>query len=121
MMYRCNRPDYPPPTELYPGIFWTIPGYNLEYTLGYSLGVPRLYPGVYSGSSQSIPHKPRLYPMRFRVGYSLGDRGILWEIIYDYNQLPDYKFIIEKISGTIIMKKRTNKLFGAAKTFAVHN
>ena len=26
---RCNRPDYPP-TEVYPGIFWTIPGYNLE-------------------------------------------------------------------------------------------
>ena len=34
----------PPPTELYPGIFWTIPGYNLEYTLGYILGALRVYP-----------------------------------------------------------------------------
>ena len=34
---RCNRPDYPPPpTELYPGIFCTIPGY-IE-------GAPRVYP-----------------------------------------------------------------------------
>ena len=39
---QCDRSDYPP-TALFPGIFWTIPGYNIEYTLGYSLGAPRLY------------------------------------------------------------------------------
>ena len=69
---RCNRPDYPP-TEVYPGIFWTMPGYNLEYTMGYSLGAPGLYPRVYSGSHQSILHMLRLYPISFRVGYCLGD------------------------------------------------
>ena len=70
---RCNRPDQPP-TDVYQSIFWTIPGYNLEYTLRYSLGAPRLYtPGYILGAS--------------RVGYSLGYRGILWEKIYDYNQL----------------------------------
>ena len=84
----------PPPTELYPGIFWVMPGYKLEYTLWCSLGAPRLYPRVYSGSSQSILHKPRLYPIKFRVGYSLGDRGILCEIVYmvtiNYQKLKIY-------------------------------
>ena len=54
----------PPPIELYPGIFWTIPGYNLEYTLGYSHEAPRLYPqGIlcelpeYTPQAQTIPHQ----------------------------------------------------------------
>ena len=48
-----QSPRLPPPhththththTEVYPGIFCTIPGYNLEYTLGYSSGASRVYP-----------------------------------------------------------------------------
>ena len=99
--YRCNRPDYPPPppTVLHPGIFWTIPGYSPEYILGYSLGTPRLYPRVYSWNSESIPHMPRLYPRKFRVGYSLGDRGIFWDIFYMIT--INFKFNIEKFSRTI--------------------
>ena len=96
----------PPPTEIYPGIFWTIPGYNLEYTLGYSMGAPRLYPGAYSRSFQSIPHIPRLYPIRFRVGYSLGDRGIFWEILYMIT--INYKLTIQKFSRTIIKNAPIN-------------
>ena len=38
----------------------------------------------------------RLYPIRFRVGYSLVDRGILWEILYMIK--ISYKFIIENLS-----------------------
>ena len=86
----------PPPTEVYPGIFWTIPGYNLEYTLGYNLEAPRLYHRVYSGSSESIPHMPRLYPIRFEVGYSLRDRGVLWKIPYMIT--INIKFNIDKLS-----------------------
>ena len=99
---RCNRPDYPPPpNELYLGIFWTIPGYYLKYTLGYSLGAPRLYLRVYSGSSQSIPHKPRLYPIRYRVGYSLGYRSILWEILYMITINYKFKLIINSLGARV--------------------
>ena len=91
LKYRCNRQDYPPPppTELYPGLFWTVPGYILENTLRYSLRAPRLYPRVYSGSSQSIPlHKPRLYPIRCRVGYTLGFSLGVPRLYLGYS--PDY-------------------------------
>ena len=58
-----------------------IPGYCLDYRSGD-------YPRLYSRSSQSILHMPRLYPIKFKVGYGLGERGILWEISYiTYNQL----------------------------------
>ena len=74
---------------------------TLEYTLGYRLGAPRLYPRVYSGGSQSIPHMLRLYPIRFRVGYSLGNRGILWGILYMIT--INYKFNIEVISHVLTL------------------
>ena len=42
---------------------------------------------------------PRLYPIRFRVGYSLVDGGIFLDILYMITM--NYKFYIEKFSGTI--------------------
>ena len=45
---------------------------------------------------------PRLYSIRFRVGYSLGDRGIFWDILYMITIY--YKCYIEKFSRTIIKK-----------------
>ena len=43
---RCNRPDYPPPPD------WTIPGYNLDYTLGIVWEIPE-----YTPQAQAIPHQ----------------------------------------------------------------
>ena len=91
----------PPPTDLYPGIFWIIPGYDLEYTLGYSLGAPRLYPRV----GLFILGAPRGYPTCPDYSPSDSRWGIFWEIFYIIT-IND-KFKIEKFSHTII-KKCTN-------------
>ena len=62
---------------LYPGIIWNIPRGIPDYTPGYILGAPRVY-----------PTSPDYTPIRCQVGYSLGDRDILWEYMITIN----YKF-----------------------------
>ena len=74
------------------GILWELP----EHTLGYTLGAARAYPGVYSGSCQSIPWgilwelpehtlgytlgAPRAYPGVYSGSCQSIPWGILWEL-----------------------------------------
>ena len=68
---------------------WTIPGYSLDYTLGIVWELPDYTPGYTLGAHRVYPTSPDYTPPDgFRVGYSVGDRGMLWDISYmTYNQL----------------------------------
>ena len=69
---------------------WTVLGYSLAYTLGILWELPDYTPGYILRAPRV--YLTRLYPTRYRVGYSLGD--VVYSGIYHISLIINYQYNI---------------------------